>query len=225
MNSRSSVPGSRTNSILESGGQRGLVEGSFFLSFFLLLLSLFLSFEWRKSARDHIEEDLGQKRSETLHTFPLIVACPFREKRAQGPTLPLCLRHHDVLRPPDSACLSRQDCESIRENFSWRVVCVYVYREYTDDPPNEEERGYARSKCVVVCHTLRVSASKRVCICDRGDTEALRVLSDFSPTSKPKSGYLETTRIKSPLYWDNWKKIFAKAVRLYGERLQVEMMK
>lgn len=48
----------------------------------------------------HIEEDLGQKRSETLHTFPLIVACPFREKRAQGPTLPLCLRHHDVLRPP-----------------------------------------------------------------------------------------------------------------------------
>lgn len=182
MNSRSSVPGSRTNSILESGGQRGVVEGSFFLSFFLLLLSLFLSFEWRKSARDHIEEDLGQKRSETLHTFPLIVACPFREKRAQGPTLPLCLRHHDVLRPPDSACLSRQDCESIRENFSWRVVCVYVYREYTDDPPNEEERGYARSKCG--------SMSYVACICNQNAyvyaIEATRKHNAYCPILVPR---------------------------------------
>lgn len=105
------VPGSRTNSILEGGGQRGwVVEGSFFslFPFFLFsCLSLSFSFEWRKRPyKRRILDKNGQKRC-ILFLSSWRVHFGRNEHRVQH-----CLSAYATTTsyvpppPPDSACLS-----------------------------------------------------------------------------------------------------------------------
>lgn len=124
------VPGSRTNSILKGGGQRGwVVEGSFFSLFpFFLFSSLSLSLSngarghirggsWTKTVRNvaYFSSHRGVSISGETSTGSNIASLPTPPRRPTS--LPLL----QITR-----VFPREDCESVREeNSSRRGVVEY----------------------------------------------------------------------------------------------------